>query len=62
MKSCQYVVAVEPAELDHLRRDVEPGCALWRMLQDGDGTHLDGLEAVQVLPRIELSLLQNLTS
>ena len=37
------VVAGEATELDHHRRDVEPGRALRRVLRDGDGPHLDGL-------------------
>jgi hypothetical protein len=34
--------------------DVEPGRVLRRTRRDGDGPHLDGLEAVHVLPRVGL--------
>jgi hypothetical protein len=44
------VVAGEPAELDHHRRDVKPRRTLRCMLWDGNGPHRDSLEPIQVLP------------
>ncbi|BAS88051.1 Os04g0196850, partial [Oryza sativa Japonica Group] len=50
------VVAGEPAELDHHRRDVQPRRARRGVLRVGDGPHRDGFEAVEVLPGVGLYL------